>query len=279
MKKKALGRGLDALFPQVETSADNIIDLSIADIDANPYQPRKVFDEESLQELADSIKELGIIQPILVTRHLDRYRIVAGERRFRAAQIAGFSKVPCIVREINEKEQLEIALIENLQREDLNPMEEAEAVRSLMDSCAYTQEAVAKRLGKSRPAIANLLRLLTLPDDIKQLIRDGRLSAGHGRVLAGVSTLARKRELAEMVLNDNLSVRQLEALASKTKKPEKPPQIMPPEMRAFEEDLHRAFGVRTKLKGNMEQGRVVITYRNREELEALFAAVQSLIDN
>ncbi|MDO5021924.1 MAG: ParB/RepB/Spo0J family partition protein [Eubacteriales bacterium] len=278
MAKKALGRGLDALFPQAETEKDSVIQLSVADIDANPYQPRKSFDEEMLKELADSIKELGVIQPILVKRSQDRFQLVAGERRFRATQMAGLNVIPAIVRDFSEQEQLEIALIENLQREDLNPIEEAEAIKLLMENFRYTQEAVAKRIGKSRPSVANLLRLLNLPEDIRQLIKEGRLSAGHGRVLAGVGTVAKKRELAERVLNENLSVRQLEAIAARPQKEERPAKALPPEMAEFQEELHRAFGVRTRLKGGLESGRIVIAYKTRDELETIYRQVHRILE-
>lgn len=277
MAKKALGRGLDALFPQTDIEKDGITQLSLADIDVNPYQPRKSIDEESLKELADSIRELGVIQPIIVTPVKDRFRIVAGERRFRATQMAGLNTIPAIVRGFSEREQLEIALIENLQREDLNPIEEADAIKTLMENFDYTQETVAKRIGKSRPSVANLLRLLNLPEDIKQLIKDGRLSAGHGRVLAGVGTLAKKREFAERVLNENLSVRQLEILASKPKKEDRKVKKLPPEMAEFQEELHKAFGVRARLTGGLESGRIVISYKTRDELETIYQQVQRIL--
>ncbi len=278
MAKKALGRGLDALLPQADIEKDSVMQLSVADIDANPYQPRKSIDEETLKELADSIRELGVIQPILVTPVKDRFRIVAGERRFRAAQMAGLSVIPAIVRSFNEQEQLEIALIENLQREDLNPIEEAEAIKTLMENFSFTQETVAKRIGKSRPSVANLLRLLNLPEDIKQLIKEGRLSAGHGRVLAGVGSLAKKRELAERVLNENLSVRQLEVIASRPQKEDRKLPKLPPEMVEFQEELHKAFGVRTRLSGGLDAGRIVIAYKTREELETIYQQVHRILD-
>lgn len=277
MKKSALGRGLDALLPEIDISGGQVSDILITDIDPNPEQPRRAFSEEALKELADSIRELGVLQPILVQQKKGRYQIIAGERRFRAARLAGHQRIPCIVRDFSEEEKMEAALIENLQREDLNPMEEAQAVRSLMDKCGYTQEKAAQRLGRSRPAVANLLRLLTLPEDVKGLILAGKLTEGHGRVLAGVEGVARKRELAEKALRQSLSVRQLEQLAAA--KPFKPkPLVRPqPEFRAFEENLLRAFGARTRIQGDLESGKIIISYKNRTELDAIYEAVEKLI--
>ena len=165
MKKMGLGRGLDALLPEAGDPQNLISMIDMTDLDRNPHQPRQGFDEASLQSLAESMKEAGVLQPLLVVKKDGRYRIVAGERRFRAARLAGLSQVPCIVKDLTEKEQKEAALIENIQREDLNPLEEAAAIRQLMDDCHYTQEQAARRLGKSRPAVANLLRLLSLSSE------------------------------------------------------------------------------------------------------------------
>lgn len=279
MKKNALGRGLDALMPEIDVTGGNVVDISVADLDPNPSQPRRVFDEAALAALADSIRGVGVLQPILVRQSGARYQIIAGERRFRAARIAGYKTVPCIVRDYTREEQLEAALIENLQREDLNPMEEAEAVQRLMKDLHYTQETAAQRLGKSRPAVANLLRLLTLPEDVRQLIAEGKLTEGHGRVLAGVERVARKRELAEKTVREGLSVRALEKLAQE--KPRIKPQAAAPvlpEIRAFEESLHRAFGARSQIQGGLDAGRIVISYKNRVELEAIYEAVERLLE-
>ena len=185
MKKTGLGRGLDALLPQSDDFLDTTVrEIPIADIDPNLSQPRKEFDKDSLEQLAESIRQAGILQPILVVENGTRYRIIAGERRYRAARIAGLETIPCIARSLTEEQQMEAALIENLQREDLNPIEEAQAIRNLIQQCGYTQEEAAKRLGKSRPAVANLLRLLTLPESILNMVVVGELSAGHGWLAA-----------------------------------------------------------------------------------------------
>lgn len=280
MKKLALGRGLDALMPDIDVSGGQVVDVAITDIDVNPNQPRRTFDKDALEQLAQSIKEVGILQPVLVKRVKARYVIVAGERRFRAAKLAGLRQMPCIVRDFTHQEQMEAALIENLQREDLNPIEEAVAVRSLMDNCHYTQEKAAERLGKSRPAIANLLRLLTLPDDIRGLIQAGQLSEGHGRVLASVEPMAKKRALAARAVEQGLSVRQLEKLANEVKAEKRKPQapVLLPEMKEFEEKLLRAFGCKAVMKGSMDKGEITLKYRNRTELESMYDAVMRLTD-
>ncbi|MBQ7306262.1 MAG: ParB/RepB/Spo0J family partition protein, partial [Clostridia bacterium] len=213
-KTRGLGRGLEALLPDAEEAlSSGVQEISLGDIDPNPDQPRRTFSEESIAQLAQSIREQGVLQPILVTpQNGGRYRIVAGERRWRASRAAGLDKVPVIVRDLDVIQQMEIALIENLQREDLNPIEVAQGIRSLMQQCGYTQETVANRLSKSRPAVANLLRLLTLPEEVIELVRQGSLSAGHARVLAGLDDNARKLALAKETIEQGYSVRQLEAL-------------------------------------------------------------------
>ena len=203
MKRGGLGRGLDVLLPQSGELLETVVrDISIDEIDPNASQPRRDFDKEALEQLADSIREAGVLSPILVVENGMRYRIVAGERRYRAARLAGLETVTCIVRSMTNEQQMEAALIENLQRQDLNPIEEAAAIRSLMQECGYTQEQAARKLGKSRPAIANALRLLNLPKAVTDLVVTGDLSAGHARVLAGLDSEARPQELADpFVLN------------------------------------------------------------------------------
>lgn len=277
MKKTVLGRGLDALMPEVEYAGAQVLEVDVQDIDNNPGQPRKSFEKEKLEELAESILSVGILQPLLVKQKGGRYQIVAGERRFRAARLAGLKTVPVIVRDYTKKEQLEAALIENLQRQDLNPIEEAQALKELLDNNNYTQETLAKRIGRSRPAVANILRLLTLPEDIMELIRQGKLSEGHGRVLAGVSPAQRQRALAERAVVDFWSVRQLEKAAKEVaKKAPTPPQTSP-EFKEFEENIHRALGAKASITGNLNKGKIVISYKNREELDAVFDAVSRLL--
>ncbi len=279
MKKNALGRGLDALLPRIEQESQ-VRDIPLKDIDINQSQPRKAFDEQSLQELAQSIQEVGLLQPILVTEHRNRYRIVAGERRFRAARLAGLSAVPCIVREFTANEQMEAALVENLQREDLNAIEEAQAVQALMQAAGYTQEQVAQRLGKSRPAVANLLRLLALPEAIQQMVVAGALSQGHARALAAVADPARQLRLAQRVVKEGLSVRELEQLcAQQAPRPQRRSPRPVPELQDLAERLRQAVGVKTQVDGNLTKGKVTLFYQTQDELETIYEATQRLLEN
>ncbi|MBE5781765.1 MAG: ParB/RepB/Spo0J family partition protein [Clostridiales bacterium] len=279
MKKTGLGRGLDALLPETNDLENTVSMISITELDRNPDQPRRDFDEESLQTLADSIREAGVLQPLLVVEKEGRYRIVAGERRFRAARIAGLDAVPCIIRDFSPEEQMEAALIENIQREDLNAIEEAAAVRQLMDACGYTQEKVAKRLGKSRPAVANLLRLLTLPKDVQDAVIAGKLSAGHARVLAGLENEEMQIALAEKAIREALSVRALEKLAVKPEQPvkEKPqPRPLPLELQDMENRMRETMGVRAQIKGNRKHGKIILQYYNEDELEQIYQCLERL---
>lgn len=273
MAKQRLGRGLDVLLPQTESFSDTSVrDIPIAEIDPNLSQPRKVFDAQSLEQLAQSIKQSGLLQPILVVEEGLRYRIIAGERRYRACRMAGLTSIPCLVRDLNESEQLEAALIENIQREDLNPIEEAQAIQSLILHFQYTQEDAAQRLGKSRPAVANQLRLLTLPDAIQQMLIKGDLSAGHARVLAGVSPESRQLELAHLCILNGYNVRKLEAL-SKTPPPSAAspsPKALSSELTGFKDTLREAVGVKTELVGNESKGKIIFSYGSSEELEHLY---------
>ena len=274
-----LGRGLDVLLPENNDQENLVSMIDITEIDRNPDQPRREFDEEGLQALSESIRQAGVLQPLLVVAKMGRYQIVAGERRFRAARMAGLDQVPCIVRDFTPEEQMEAALIENIQREDLNPMEEAAAVRQLMDECHYTQEQAAKRLGKSRPALANLLRLLTLPEKVQEYVKTGKLSAGHARVLAGLENADLQLGLAEIVIREGLSVRALEKLAAQPIQPpqDKPaPRPLPLELMDMENRLRDVFGVRTKIQGNRKHGKIILQYCNEDELERLYQCMEML---
>ena len=286
-KTRGLGRGLDVLLPETEENlSGGGQEIAIGDIDPNPDQPRRVFQEESIAQLAQSIRDQGVLQPILVVPHgAGRYRIVAGERRWRAARAAGLETVPCIVRDMDVIQQMEIALIENLQREDLNPIETAQGIRSLMQQCGYTQEAVANRLCKSRPAVANLLRLLTLPEDVIELVRQGTLSAGHARVLAGLEEDAAKLSLAKQTVQNGWSVRQLEVAAAALKQgeavaPKAPPKpkALPAELSEFETRVRETLGLRATLTGNAKKGKIVLQYYSQEELEHLNELLMQLGD-
>jgi len=279
MKKTGLGRGLDALLPETNPLDNTVSMIAITELDRNPDQPRREFDEAALQALAESIKAAGVLQPLLVVEQNGRYRIVAGERRFRAARIAGLDEVPCIVRDFSPQEQMEAALIENLQREDLNPIEEAAAMKQFMEECHYTQEQAAKRLGKSRPAVANSLRLLTLPQAIQQDVIAGRISAGHARVLAGIEDEKRQIALGQLVILEGLSVRALEKLAAQPEpvaKPKPAPRPLPLELQDMENRMRETLGLRTVLKGNRKHGKIILQYYSEEELERLYQCLERL---
>ncbi len=276
-KNRGLGRGLDALLPEAEENLGAGQEIAIGDIDPNPDQPRRTFQDESISQLAQSIRDQGVLQPLLVVPTSGgRYRIVAGERRWRAARQAGLMTIPCIVRDMDVIQQMEIALIENLQREDLNPIDTAQGIRALMQQCGYTQEAVANRLSKSRPAVANLLRLLTLPDEVLEQVRTGALSAGHARVLAGLDKDAQKLDLARRTLAEGWSVRQLEQVAAAMKQEEEQPakpqpkaKVLPAELSEFENRVRETLGVRATLTGSAKKGKIVLQYYSQEELEHL----------
>ena len=278
MKKTALGRGLDALFPP-EDHEGEVLQVSIDLLDPSPGQPRKAFPPESLEELAQSIRKVGLLQPLLAAQEGGRYRIIAGERRFRAARLAGLRQVPVMVRSLPEQERRLAALTENLQREDLNAMEAAQAVRLLMDEGGLTQEAAAKALGKSRPAVANLLRLLGLTEGVQDMVRRGELSEGHARALAGVADPGRQAALAARAVREGLSVRALEELAKKPEaKPRAAEKPRPPEFADFQERLREALGVRAQISGSLKKGRIVLRYASFEELEGIYEAIQRLTE-
>ena len=272
-KSHGLGRGLDSLFPGAEEWGTSIQEIPVGELDPNPDQPRQSFDQESIGQLADSIRDQGVLQPLLVVPASGgRYRIIAGERRYRASRIAGLETVPCIVKDIDVIRQMEIALIENLQREELNPMEAARGIQALMKQCGYTQEKVSTRLGKSRPAVANLLRLLSLPEEVTEMVRDGLISAGHARVLAGIRDPEEQIRLAHRAADEGMSVRRLEQLASAAKeKPAKKrrPAPMPAELGELQEKIRLKTGLKSALTGSITKGRIVLQYSSRDELERL----------
>ena len=281
-KTHGLGRGLDVLLPDTADAEQSIRELPVGDIDPNPDQPRQSFSEESIASLTQSIRDQGVLQPLLVSPAGGRWRLIAGERRWRAAREAGLERVPCLVRELSLPQQMEVALIENLQREDLNPVETAQGIRALMDQCGYTQEEAAARLAKSRPAVANLLRILTLPEDVIDLVRVGRLTAGHARVLAGLDSAEEQRALAEETVREGYNVRRLEELAAK--KREQPPKVparlprqqLSLELKQFESSLQTKLGVRATITGSEQRGRIVLRYDSAEQLEALWETLEQL---
>lgn len=276
MAKKlgGLGKGLSAIFIENETEEKgSVITLRISEIEPNRTQPRKAFDEAALAELSESIREHGVLQPILV-RPLLRggYQIVAGERRYRAARLAGLTEIPATVRELSEEETMELALIENLQRENLSPLEEAAGYKHLMDAYSLSQEQVAKAVGKSRPAVANAVRLLSLEDSVRELLEDGRLSAGHARALLSLEDKGLQKSAAEQIVRKKLSVREAEKLTKKLnrKKPEKAEKTPPPVPVLYKETelaLSEALGQKVVITKNKNGGGTLsIDFYSDEEL-------------
>lgn len=273
-KRPALGRGLSALIPDAPPAREAPLEIDLDRLAPNRLQPRQQIDETGLDELAQSIKTNGVIQPILVRRQGTGYEIVAGERRWRAAQRAGLLRVPVIVREVPDEKLLEIALIENIQREDLNPIEEATAYRRLVDEFHLTQDEVATAVGKDRSSVANYLRLLKLPDDVRAEVASGALSMGHARALLGVGELAAQQRVAREVLAKGLSVRDTEALvrheADKTRPAPPPERAVDVHTRAAEERLRFALGTRVRIVRKGKGGRIEIDFATEGELQRLY---------
>ncbi|HDR15207.1 MAG TPA: ParB/RepB/Spo0J family partition protein [Desulfobacteraceae bacterium] len=274
-KRKALGKGLSALIPDeqgFEESERRFFMCPVALIEPNPYQPRVDFSGPELDRLVDSVKESGIVTPLLVSRYESGYRLIAGERRWRAAQKAGLDRVPVIIREASGREMLELALIENLHRKDLNPIEEALAYRRLLDEGGSTQENIAKRLGRDRSTIANSLRLLTLPGSIQQDVMEGRLTMGHARVIAGIKDDRARKELRDMIVRRGMSVRQAENAAKRLAAagPGKAAKVQADAYYySLSENLKRALGTKVEISKKKKGGRIVIHFYSEEELDRL----------
>ncbi len=287
MKKKGLGKGLDALFAveqQAAGATEAPKEIALVEIDPNPNQPRKSFDPEKLAELSESIKTHGLLQPLVVTPRDNRYLLVAGERRWRAARMAGLTQIPALVLPLDDRAIAEISLVENLQRDDLNPLEEAEGIAQLMEQFGLTQEDTAQRLGRSRPAIANALRLLQLAKPVQEMVRRGELSAGHARALAALHDETLQQQMAQMVVEEDLSVRQLEMLLRKQKMQAQAdsstdkdkPKLAEPEFTELEDRLMRALGTRVVVKGTMDKGRIILEYFQRDDLERIYEIATQL---
>lgn len=306
-KAKGLGKGLDALFGDVEVtpvkSADKkesskqakadtaakksdeteasqggVLYIDINDIKPNTGQPRKHFDEEKLEELASSIQQHGLIQPIVLRKLKTGYEIVAGERRWRACRIVGLKEVPCIVKELTDEENMLLAIIENMQREDLNPIEEAEGLKQMIDTYGLTQEQVSYSVGKSRPYISNSLRLLKLPEEVRTLTASGEISVGHAKALAAVKDRDKQITLAKKTAKDGLSVRQIELMAKETKAPaRKAPKVKKSaDEKKIEEDMKNALGTKVNLNRKGKKGKIEIEFYSDEELERLIELITSL---
>jgi len=275
-QKKVLGRGLGALIAQKEPASSRtpgLMELAIDQIAPNPYQPRKTFNEASIDELARSVKIHGIVQPLVVTRSGDRYKLIAGERRFRAAQKAGLTSVPVVVKDdLKAGDALEIALIENIQREDLNPIEEAAAYQQLHQEFGLTQEEISKRVGKERSTVANFLRLLKLPENVKKLLASGQLSMGHARALLAVESPKKQEQLADRVVKRNLNVRQTEMMASESspktaEKKEKEKDVF---TRDAEEKLQRTLRTKVEIDRRRRGGVIHIRFASEEDLIRIY---------
>lgn len=307
-KKGGLGRGLDALFADAvpvyenegaandtfkdtdkkartkkendaEKNKDGVRYIKLHDIMPNLNQPRKTFKEDKIEELAASIKEHGIIQPIVVRKRENGYEIVAGERRWRAARKAELTQVPCLVRELSDEQNMLFAIIENMQREDLNPIEEAEGLQRMMQTFGMTQEQVSRSVGKSRPYIANALRLLKLPQEIIEQIAEGNLSAAHGRTLAGIEDDDAKEKLCAKILQEGLSVRETEQLVGSLTKPQKKKAVKKmknPNEARVEEELKEILGTRVHIQQNGKKGKIEIEFFGKEELERLIELLKTL---
>lgn len=278
---KALGKGFNALFPEIEKIEEEVVqEISIDEIRTNPYQPRKIFKEEGIEELKKSIEEHGILQPLIVRKTIKGYEIVVGERRFRAAKAAKLDKVPVVVREMDDEKMMKLAVIENLQREDLTAIEEASAYQMLIDRYGLTQEELANSLGKSRPHITNMLRLLTLPSFVHQLMNENKLTMGHGRALLGLEKKEKMKAVVDKVLKEKLNVRQLEELVKKingdvsreTSKKKEKKDIFIVEQESY---LRDKFGTTVNIKKGKKKGKIEIEFFSEDDLNRILELLKS----
>jgi ParB family chromosome partitioning protein len=280
-KRKALGRGLGALIPDSDQEKDAQTGLVVVPLEAispNPHQPRSKVDQEKLEELAASIREHGLIQPLIVTEtSAGEYALIAGERRWRASTLAGLNEIPVVIKEASPQEMLELAIIENVQRDDLNAIEEAVAYQQLIDEFGMTQEDVAKRVGKSRPTVANLVRLLKLGPDVQAAVVDGRISGAHARALLPLPTPEAQRAVMQTIVKNNLNVRQVEALVKKIQAGSKPKpkkvRHVSPEMAALADEISQSLGTKVDIQQGANGGKVVIHYYSDEELQAIYESI------
>ncbi|EHB66123.1 MULTISPECIES: ParB/RepB/Spo0J family partition protein [Paenibacillus] len=277
---KRLGKGLDALIPSLSIHEDDkVVEIPLTQLRANPYQPRKTFNDEAIQELAESIRQHGVIQPIIVRSVLKGYEIIAGERRFRASQYCGKATIPAVVRSFSDQQVMEIALIENLQRENLNAMEIAVAYQGLMEQFSLTQEELSLKVGKSRSHIANFLRLLSLPEEVKENVSRGTLSMGHARAIVGIKDPVLVKQLAKQCVEQEWSVRELEeAVKNLDRKPVDKSKVKTkkkdPYIDHLEESLRERFKTTVKIKHNKDKGKIELNYYSKQDLERLLEMLQ-----
>ncbi|EAE8347485.1 ParB/RepB/Spo0J family partition protein [Listeria sp. FSL L7-0091] len=280
---KGLGKGINALFNNVDTNEETVQNIAIKEIKPNPYQPRKIFDTKAINELRDSIKIHGVLQPIILRNAEKGYEIVVGERRFRAAKEAKLKEIPAVVRDLTEEEMMELSVIENLQREDLSPLEEAESYQFLMKKLGLTQAKLAERVGKSRPYIANFVRLLTLPEEVQVMLRDGSLSAGHGRVLLGLKLKKNIIPTAKKAATQGLTVRQLEDVVNNlnenvSRETIKPARI-PLFIRESESQLRDKFGTAVSIKRRDKKGKIEIEFLSDDDLDRILEILDIQFDD
>lgn len=280
---KGLGKGINALFNNVDTNEETVQNIAIKDIKPNPYQPRKIFDTKAINELRDSIKIHGVLQPIILRNTDKGYEIVVGERRFRAAKEAKLKEIPAVVRDLTEEEMMELSVIENLQREDLSPLEEAESYQFLMKKLGLTQAKLAERVGKSRPYIANFVRLLTLPEEVQVMLRDGSLSAGHGRVLLGLKLKKNIIPKAKKAVAQGLTVRQLEDVVNNlnenvSRETIKPARV-PIFIRESESQLRDKFGTAVSIKRRDKKGKIEIEFLSDDDLDRILEILDIQFDD
>lgn len=280
-KKQALGRGLNALMSEAQTETGNVTSDTLVDItkiQPNPNQPRTHFNETLLQELSESIRENGVLQPLLVRKKGQKYEIIAGERRYQASKLAGIEKLPVIIKDVDNQKMLELALIENLQRSDLNPIEEAKGYKQLLKESGMTQEALSKAVSKSRSAITNSLRLLDLPDEVQQFLFDGKMTAGHARAILAVPFEDARIRLAQKVVNEGLSVRATENLAplfSVGEEPKKSKAVTPQSYKKAARALRQVFNTNVKVKSSRGKNKIEIEFKDEEELSQILSVVMN----
>ncbi len=273
MTRKALGRGLEALLGETPTAAEQVTELDIDLIDPNPHQPRIRYDEQRLRELSDSIATHGLVQPVVVRRRGLRYELIAGERRWRAAQMAGLLKIPAVIRDVPDERMLELSLIENIHREDLNPIEEAQAYQQLIERLGLTQEEVARRVGRDRTSIANSLRLLRLPREVQALIEEEKISFGHAKALLGLDSAEAQKQLAQEIVARGLSVRETEAAVRRwtaTVQTRKAHRHLDSHLRAAAQQLSRYLGTKVRILPSALGGKIEIEYYSMADLDRIY---------
>ena len=280
-KKTGLGKGLDALFgtptieEEIKESGELVQNIKVIDIDPNELQARKVFNEESIDELAESIKKYGVIQPIIVTKKGNYYQIVAGERRWRASKKAGITEIPAIVREDDDRKNREISLIENIQREDLNPIDKARGIKVLMEEYSLTQQDVAEILGKARSSVANTVRILNLDERVIELVLEGKLSEGHCKVLLGITDGDKQYEMAQSIIHSDNTVREAEKKMNTKKKMRKKDERYEAIFRDIEDTFQGFFGTKVKLDAGPKKGKIIIQYQSNEDLDRILALIKN----